>query len=170
MADTLAEKQNPTISDLPGEGKRLSVLGVPLHFGQSMAGVDLGPGAMRVAGLTDRIGKLGYEVNDCGDLPIERPLSVPAAGEKLKYLAEIHAACERLAEWAEKIVDAGELPITIGGDHSIAIGSLAGVAKAFRMRDERLGLIYFDAHADMNTPQTSPSGNIHGLRCSGFLV
>ena len=169
MADTLAEKQNPTISDLPGEGKRLSVLGVPLHFGQSMAGVDLGPGAMRVAGLTDRIGKLGYEVNDRGDLPIERPLSVPAAGEKLKYLAEIHAACERLAEWVEKIVDAGELPITIGGDHSIAIGSLAGVAKAFRKRDERLGLIYFDAHADMNTPQTSPSGNIHGMPLAVLL-
>lgn len=169
MADTFTEKQNLTISVLPGTGKSVSVLGVPLHFGQSMAGVDLGPGAIRVAGLAERITRLGYEVNDRGDLPIERPRSVPAAGDKLKYLAEIHVACERLAEQVEQIVDAGELPITIGGDHSIAIGSLAGVVKAFRKRDERLGLVYFDAHADMNTPQTSPSGHIHGMPLAVLL-
>ncbi len=147
----------------------MSLLGVPLHFGQSMAGVDLGPGAIRVAGLVERITQLGYEVNDRGDLPIERPRLVPAAGEKLKYLAEIHVACEHLATQVEQIVDAGELPITIGGDHSIAIGSLAGVTKAFRKRDERLGLIYFDAHADMNTPDTTPSGNIHGMPLAVLL-
>src|SRR6266550_3156583 len=144
--------------DLPGKGKGVTILGVPLSFGQSMAGVDLGPGAIRVAGLTDRIASLGYEVHDLGDLPIIRPRTLPAAGEKLKYLTEIHAACERLAAEVERIIVAGELPITIGGDHSIAIGSLAGVAKAFRERHETLGLIYFDAHADMNTPETSPSG------------
>ena len=155
--------------ELPGQGKRVSILGVPLHFGQSMAGVDLGPGAIRVANITSRIGKLGYEVNDLGDLRIERPRSHPSDGEKLKYLTEIHDACERLATQVEQIVDAGELPITIGGDHSIAIGSLAGVVKAFRKRDERLGLIYFDAHADMNTPETSPSGNIHGMPLSALL-
>jgi arginase len=155
--------------DLPGTGKSVSVLGVPLHFGQSMAGVDLGPGAMRVAGLAERVSRLGYAVNDRGDLPIDRPKLTPAAGEKLKYLAEIHVACERLATQVEQMVDAGELPITIGGDHSIAIGSLAGVAKAFRKRDERLGLIYFDAHADMNTPDTSPSGNIHGMPLAVLL-
>lgn len=147
----------------------MSVLGVPLHFGQSMAGVDLGPGAIRVAGLAERIARLGYAINDRGDLPIERPRTVPAAGERLKYLAEIHVACEHLATQVEQIVDAGELPITIGGDHSIAIGSLAGVAKAFRKRDERLGLIYFDAHADMNTPDSSPSGNIHGMPLAVLL-
>jgi arginase len=167
MTNTQDELQ--TSRDLPGVGKRISVLGVPLHFGQSMAGVDLGPGAMRVAGLADRIARLGYEINDRGDLPIDRPRSAPAAGEKLKYLAEIHVACERLATQVEQIVDAGEFPITIGGDHSIAIGSLAGVAKAFRKRDERLGLIYFDAHADMNTPDTSPSGNIHGMPLAVLL-
>jgi arginase len=155
--------------DLPGAGKSVSLLGVPLSFGQSMAGVDLGPGAIRVAGLTDRIAKLGYEVEDLGDLPVERPRSLPAVGEKLKYLSEIHAACERLAAEVEEIADAGKLPITIGGDHSIAIGSLAGVVKAFRKRDERLGLVYFDAHADMNTPETSPSGNIHGMPLAVLL-
>jgi arginase len=159
--------QNPR--DLPGAGKSVSILGVPLSFGQSMAGVDLGPGAMRVAGLAQRIAILGYEVEDLGDLPIERPRSVPAAGEKTKYLSEIHKACENLAAEVEKISDAGRLPITIGGDHSIAIGSLAGVVKSFRKRDERLGLIYFDAHADMNTPETSPSGNIHGMPLAALL-
>src|SRR6266436_5430538 len=154
---------------LPGEGKRLSILGVPLCFGQSMAGVDLGPSAMRVAGLTKRIRKLGYEVNDRDDLEIEETQSTPAPTEKLKYLSEIHEVCERLAVEIEKIVDAGELPITIGGDHSIAIGSLAGVVKGFRKRDQSLGLIYLDAHADMNTPETTPSGNIHGMPLAALL-
>src|SRR6267143_2990249 len=105
----------------PGEGKSVSILGVPLSFGQSMAGVDLGPGAIRVAGLAPRIQKLGYSVDEMGDLPLERPRSLPAVGEKLKYLREIHEACERLASAVEKIADADKLPITIGGDHSIAI-------------------------------------------------
>src|SRR5258708_7488726 len=122
--------------DLPGVGKTVSILGVPLSFGQSVAGVDLGPGAMRVARVADRIEKLGYEVADLGDLPIERPVSLPAVGDKAKYLTEIYTACESLASAMEKIADAGALPITIGGDHSIAIGSLAGVVKAFRKRDE----------------------------------
>lgn len=167
MVDELIARQGS--SDLPGAGKRVSLLGVPLSFGQSMAGVDLGPGAIRVAGLAQRLAKLGYEVEDLGDLPIERPRSVPAAGEKVKYLNEIHRACERLASEIEQVADAGRLPITIGGDHSIAIGSLAGVVKSFRKRDERLGLVYFDAHADMNTPDTSPSGNIHGMPLAALL-
>jgi len=156
-------------SELPGVGKGVSLLGVPLSFGQSMAGVDLGPGAIRVAGLAQRIAKLGYEVEDLGDLPLERPRTLPSTGEKIKYLSEIHRACERLATEVEQIVDAGKVPITIGGDHSIAIGSLSGVVKSFRKRNERLGLVYFDAHADMNTPETSPSGNIHGMPLSVLL-
>jgi arginase len=155
--------------DLPGSGKSVSILGVPLSFGQSMAGVDLGPGAIRVAGLARRIEKLGYRVEDLGDLPLERPRSLPAAGEKAKYLREVHTACEKLASEVERITDAGTLAITIGGDHSIAIGSLAGVVKSFRKRDQRLGLVYFDAHADMNTPDTSPSGNIHGMPLAALL-
>src|SRR5258707_841247 len=162
-------KQPETNRELPGSGKSVSLLGVPLSFGQSMAGVDLGPGAIRVAGLISRIATLGYEVEDLGDLRVDRPRSVPAASEKAKYLREIYVACERLASEVEAIADAGKLPITIGGDHSIAIGSLSGVVKAFRKRDERLGLIYFDAHADMNTPDTSPSGNIHGMPLSALL-
>ena len=156
-------------NDLPGAGKSVSILGVPLSFGQSMAGVDLGPGAIRVAGLARRIARLGYEVEDLGDLLFERPRAIPSDSDKVKYLAEIERASERLASEVERITDAGRLPITIGGDHSIAIGSLAGVVKSFRKRDERLGLIYFDAHADMNTPDTSPSGNIHGMPLAVLL-
>jgi arginase len=170
MVDTLAESRISDPSpDTPGQGKRISILGVPLSYGQSKGGVHLGPAAIRVAGLAQRIANLGYEVNDRGDLPIERSHSLPGFDEKLKYLNEIYEACERLANQTEAIVDAGELPITIGGDHSIAIGSLAGVVKGFRKRDQRLGLIYFDAHADMNTPDTTPSGNIHGMPLASLL-
>lgn len=170
MVDSLINSEVAGMGqDLPGAGKTVSVLGVPLSFGQSMAGVDMGPSAIRVAGLAKRVAKLGYEVNDLGDLRIERPHSYPREGEKLKYLTEVHAACSQLANQTEEIVKAGELPITIGGDHSIAIGSLTGVAKKFRDSGETLGLIYFDAHADMNTPETSPSGNIHGMPLAVLL-
>lgn len=153
----------------PTNDKTVSLLGVPLSFGQSMAGVDMGPSAIRVAGLAQRIAKLGYQVNDVGDVRIERPHSYPREGEKLKYLTEVYSACATLASQVEQIVGAGELPLTIGGDHSIAIGSLTGVAKAYRERGETLGLIYFDAHADMNTAESSPSGNIHGMPLAALL-
>src|SRR5258706_3910046 len=117
--------------DLPGTGKSVSILGVPLSFGQSMAGVDLGPGAIRVAGLAHRIEKLGYQVEDLDDLPLERPRSLPAVGEKVKYLREIHEACERLASEVEKISDADKLPITIGGDYFTPIGCLFARGKSF---------------------------------------
>src|SRR4051812_23552681 len=125
--------------DTPGLGKSVSILGVPLSYGQSKGGVHLGPAAMRVASIAQRISSLGYEVNDRGDLPIERSHTLPGFDEKLKYLTEIYDACERLSAEVERMVDAGDLPITIGGDHSIAIGSLSGVVKSFRKRDQRLG-------------------------------
>src|SRR5215471_21839687 len=103
--------------DTPGAGKAVSILGVPLSYGQSKGGVHLGPAAIRVAGLAQRISSLGYEVNDRGDLPIERSHSLPGFDEKLKYLTEIHDACERLTIQVEEMADAGELPVTIGGDH-----------------------------------------------------
>jgi arginase len=168
MADGLI-KTGINHEALPGVGKTVGILGVPLAFGQSMLGVELGPAATRVAGLTSAIGKLGYEVNDRGDLRVERPRTYPRNGEQLKYLNEVFTTCTALAAETEKIVEAGELPITIGGDHSIAIGSLSGVAKAFGKRGQKLGLIYLDAHADMNTPETTPSGNIHGMPLAVLL-
>ncbi len=141
----------------------VSILGVPLGYGASMAGVDIGPAALRVARLHQRIARLGYTVHDLGDLRLERPQSFPEEGEKLKYVREISNACEQLAAEVEKILEADELPLVLGGDHSIAIGSFAGVASYYKKKQQTVGLIWFDAHADMNTPDSTPSGNIHGM-------
>ena len=143
--------------------KSVGVLGVPLAYGASTAGVDMGPAALRVARLVERVAQLGYEVRDLGDLRLERSRTVAAQGDKLKYLSQIKAACEELAKNVEEILEAGDLPVTLGGDHSIAMGSISGFAAHCRQRNETPGLIWFDAHADMNTPDTTPSGNIHGM-------
>ncbi|HKR58753.1 MAG TPA: arginase [Pyrinomonadaceae bacterium] len=149
-------------------GRTVTVIGVPLGYGAGMAGVDMGPAALRVAGLTERIAQLGYQVND-KDLPVERPRARVHPTDKLKFLPEISKACEQLATEVHATLNAGELPIVLGGDHSIAIGSIAGISAYCRERDETLGLIWFDAHADMNTPETTPSGNIHGMPLSASL-
>ena len=143
--------------------KSLSILGVPLGYGASMAGVDIGPAALRVARLNQRIAGLGYSVHDLGDMRLERPQSMPEADDKLKYVREISSACEQLAVEVEEILKAGQLPLILGGDHSIAIGSFAGAASYYKKQNETLGLIWFDAHADMNTHESTPSGNIHGM-------
>lgn len=149
--------------------KSLSILGVPLGYGASMAGVDIGPAALRVARLNQRIARLGYSVHDLGDLRLDRPQSFPEVDEKLKYVREISNACEHLATEVEEILKAGQLPLIMGGDHSIAIGSFAGAVSHYRKQNETLGLIWFDAHADMNTPETTPSGNIHGMPLAALL-
>ncbi len=158
----------PSAPDLKPD-KPVRILGVPLAFGASMAGVDMGPAALRVARLHERISELGYEVGDGGDLRVGRPKSRPKPDDKLKYLNEIGTACEQLAKEVQQILSAGELPIILGGDHAIAIGSIAGAAAYCRSKKETLGLIWFDAHADMNTPETTPSGNIHGMPLSALL-
>jgi arginase len=124
---------------------------------------------MRVAGLRQRVAGLGYEVKDRGDLRMDCPVEPPPAGEKLRYLNEIKAACELLAADVRGALEVGELPIVLGGDHSVAIGTVSGVASFYRRRDEPVGLIWFDAHADMNTPETTPSGNIHGMPLAVLL-
>ncbi len=155
--------------DRPGNGRRVGILGVPLGFGSSLAGVDIGPAAIRVARLSQRMAQLGYEVRDLGDMRIARPLTIASPNESPKYLSEMTEACENLAVEVRDILREGEIPLVIGGDHSIAIGSIAGIASYCRDRDETLGLIWFDAHADMNTPETSPTGNIHGMPLSALL-
>ena len=149
--------------------RSLSILGVPLGYGASMAGVDIGPAALRVARITQRIARLGYSVHDLGDMRLERPQSLPEDDEKLKYVREISNACEQLATEVEEILKANQLPLILGGDHSIAIGSFAGAASYYKKQNETLGLIWFDAHADMNTPETTPSGNIHGMPLAVLL-
>lgn len=149
--------------------KAVSVLGVPLGYGASMAGVDIGPAALRVARLHERIARLGYSVDDRGDMRLERPRTHPEEGEKLKYVREISSACEELAAEVEAILAANQLPLVLGGDHSIAIGSFSGAASYYKKQQQTLGLIWFDAHADMNTPESTPSGNIHGMPLAALL-
>jgi arginase len=163
MKEALVEHTKESEETKPGLDKRVSILGVPLGFGGGLDGVDIGPAAMRVARLNHRVAQLGYEVRDLGDLRVERPAHPAEAGEKLKYLREIKHACEDLCVEVRKILEGGELPVILGGDHSIAIGSFAGAASTYRERNQSLGLIWFDAHADMNMPETTPSGNIHGM-------
>jgi arginase len=165
LAETDLKNERPE-AHLP---RPVSILGVPLGFGASMAGVDMGPAALRVARLNQRIAQLGYEVHDLGDLHLNRAQATPEPGDKLKYLSEITTACEELARRVESILLADELPLILGGDHSIAIGSIAGFASYCREQNKTPGLIWFDAHADMNTPETSPSGNIHGMPLAVLL-
>ena len=149
--------------------RAVSILGVPLGYGASMAGVDIGPAALRVARLNQRIARLGYSVHDLGDMRLERPKTFPEVDDKLKYVREISNACEQLAKEVEAILEANQLPLILGGDHSIAIGSFAGVASHYKKRDQTVGLLWFDAHADINTPETTPSGNIHGMPLAVLL-
>ncbi|HZI85791.1 MAG TPA: arginase [Pyrinomonadaceae bacterium] len=169
MSESITETSTAHIATVADPSRTVRILGVPMAYGASMAGVDMGPAALRVARLHERIAELGYEVQDSGDLRVERPKSRPKSDDKLKYLSEISAACEQLAGEVHKALISGELPITLGGDHSIAIGSIAGAALFCRERSESMGLIWFDAHADMNTPETTPSGNIHGMPLSALL-
>jgi arginase len=166
----LSEQPTSSVTNLlPGEGRRVSIIGVPLSFGAGTAGVDLGPAAMRVARLNQRLASLGYEVRDLGDMRLERPQSIAAPSDKAKYLREISMACEELAAEVQRVMRAGEFPVILGGDHSIAAGSAAGAASILRERGQQMGLIWFDAHADMNTPETSMSGNVHGMPLAALL-
>jgi arginase len=153
----------------PGEGRRVSIIGVPLSFGAGTAGVDLGPAAMRVARLNQRLASLGYEVRDLGDMRLERPTHIAAPHDKAKYMREISIACEELATEVQNVMRAGEFPIILGGDHSIAAGTIAGASAVFHERQQPIGLIWFDAHADMNTPETSGSGHVHGMPLAALL-
>src|SRR5437868_10007344 len=161
MSSIIEQTSAPLTTRLPGGGRRVSISGVPLGFGSSLAGVDLGPAAMRIARLNQRIAQLGYEVRDLGDMRIERPQTVAPPQEKAKYLPEISAACEALAGEVQSIMRAGELPIILGGDHSIAIGSVAGVASMFREQQQSIGLIWFDAHADMKDRKSTRLNSSH---------
>ncbi|TCP28807.1 arginase [Scopulibacillus darangshiensis] len=138
--------------------KDISIIGVPMDLGQSRRGVDMGPSAMRYAGMIERLESLGYNIDDCGDIEIGRP-ERDHNGPKLKNLKAVAEANEELAKAIDKEINKERFPLVLGGDHSIAIGTLAGVTKPYK----NLGVIWYDAHGDLNTAETSPSGNIHGM-------
>jgi arginase len=138
---------------------RISVIGVPADLGASRRGTDMGPSAIRNARLHEALSALGHEVDDLGNLHVPVAESRAVEGEKTKYLPEIVAFCQELADQVAASMRAGHLPLVLGGDHSLAIGSLAGVAHV----RPQIGVIWCDAHGDFNTPATTPSGNIHGM-------
>jgi len=141
----------------------IAIIGAPMDLGAGRRGVDMGPSAIRVANIHSRIASLGYDVEDLGNVAVEQAETSPAGPERARYLAQIAETCLRLAERVEQAAADGKVPLVLGGDHSIAAGSVSGISNHFHKRGEKIGLIWVDAHADMNTPQTSPSGNVHGM-------
>jgi len=138
----------------------VAIIGAPLDLGQERRGVDMGPSAIRYAGLEERLAGFGLEVSDRGNVVSPEPEGLAVADERARYVPEILAACTELASLVEEAVHEGARPLVLGGDHSIAIGTLAGLAAAAGRPG---GVIWIDAHGDLNTPETSPSGNVHGM-------
>jgi len=142
----------------------IAIIGAPLDLGQGRRGVDMGPSALRCANLYKRVCSLGYTVEDLGNTPVIEAESLPDEGpENAKYLPQIAATCAKLAETVDHLLEREKFPVVLGGDHSVAVGTVAGVSAYYRARGEEIGLLWIDAHADMNTPETSPSGNVHGM-------
>ncbi|WP_372480670.1 arginase [Halomicrobium sp. HM KBTZ05] len=148
--------------------RQVRLIGAPMDLGADRRGVDMGPSAIRYAGLADQLESAGIECVDYGDVTVPRPEELePVADESVdgraKYLAETEVVCERIASAVDSTVSAGEFPLVLGGDHSIAIGTVAGTTA------DDIGIVWFDAHADYNTPQTTPSGNVHGMSLAAIL-
>ena len=149
--------------------QKVRIIGVPMDLGQSRRGVDMGPSAMRGAGLQPSLKKLGLQVEDIGNLSVKQPEEMPIGEKRAKYLQEIAETCGDIAAAAEKSLTEGFLPLILGGDHSIAAGVAAGVANYFRKDKKQIGYLWLDAHGDMNTPESSPSGNVHGMPLAAIM-
>ena len=156
------------------ENGSVGIVGVPLGFGAGQTGSELGVEAMRLSKLrgdtlAGHIASLGFSVQDFGNVEIVRPTSVAADEANPKYLSEMIASSQNMFHTVGGILEQGRMPVILGGDHSIAIGTFSAVSNHFRNKDEEVGLIWFDAHADINTPETSSSGNIHGMPLAVLL-
>jgi arginase len=141
----------------------IAIIGAPMDLGAGRRGVDMGPSALRLAGLNEKIASLGYEVEDLGNIVVDQPEILPVGRMNARYLPQIAHTCTRLAHMVEQAAGNGRVPLVLGGDHSVAMGTVAGMSGHFRKQGKKMGLIWIDAHADMNTPESSPSGNIHGM-------
>jgi arginase len=150
--------------------KSIQIIGVPLDLGASRRGTDGGPSSLRIAGLDDGLKKLGYNIRPDLDIAVRPPVSrATDENEQLRFKPEILKVCQDLAKATKNVLLNGDIPLTIGGDHSVAIGSVSGIASYYQEQDQNIGLIWFDAHADMNVPVSSPSGIIHGMPLSHLL-
>ena len=141
----------------------ISIIGFPMDLGSGRRGVDMGPSALRIAGLETKLEQLGYKVEDTGDIDIEIMERQKLNNPKLRYLNEILKTSKVLATRVEKVLEQNKFPLCIGGDHSMAIGTIAGISSYCKKNKLTLGVIWIDAHTDMNTDETTPSGNIHGM-------
>ena len=141
----------------------ISIIGFPMDLGSGRRGVDMGPSALRIAGLETKLEQLGYKVEDTGDIDIEIMERQKLSNPKLRYLNEILKTSKVLASRVEKVLEQNKFPLCIGGDHSMAIGTIAGISSYCKKNKLTLGVIWIDAHTDMNTDETTPSGNIHGM-------
>jgi arginase len=149
--------------------EKIRIIGVPMDLGASRRGVDMGPSALRVAGLQARLKQLGRQVEDIGNIPVRQPEEQHYGVKNAKYLDEIAETCKGLAETVRKTLEGELLPLVLGGDHSIAVGTMAGVASYYDKLSKRVGMIWLDAHGDMNTPESSPSGNVHGMPLASIM-
>ena len=150
--------------------KPVHIIGVPLDLGAGRRGVDMGPSALRIAGLSTRIADLARIVVDQGDVPAPIPETRHKSDERKKYIHEIARVCEILYTTVTDSLDSGALPVILGGDHSLAAGSVAASADwVARTSSKRMGLLWVDAHGDMNTPETTTSGNVHGMPLAALL-
>jgi len=151
------------------ESKQIRIIGVPLDLGQSRRGVDMGPSAVRVAGLESKLEALGYVVEDKGNIHVALAETESAGDPNAKYLKEIAETCSKEADLVIQTLDAGKIPLVLGGDHSIAVGTVSGLAEFYRRSKHRIGLLWVDAHSDINTPDSSPSGNVHGMPLGAIM-
>jgi len=151
------------------DSKKIRIIGVPLDLGQSRRGVDMGPSAVRVAGLESKLEALGYVVEDKGNVPVALAETKSAGDPNAKYLKEIAETCSKEAELVIQTLEAGKIPLVLGGDHSIAVGTVSGLAEFHRRSKHRVGLLWIDAHSDINTPESSPSGNVHGMPLGAIM-
>ncbi len=149
--------------------RHLRVIGVPLDLGQQRRGVDMGPSAVRVAGLEAHLEALGHVVTDGGNISVAIAETKSPGNQNARYLKEIRETCVRAGDLVIKTLEEGSTPVILGGDHSVAAGSVSGVAEFYRRKGQKIGLIWIDAHSDINTPETSPSGNVHGMPMAALL-
>ena len=147
----------------------IHILGVPMDLGSGRRGVDMGPSAIRIAGLAERLTELGHKVVDEGDVGIRNMEALKVGDVHARYLAEIARASRLVCAKVERIVAKGHFPLVLGGDHSISVGTVSAIAGAASREGKKVGLLWVDAHGDINTPETSPSGNIHGMPVAALL-
>lgn len=143
--------------------KKIGIIGFPIELGADNKGVDLGPTILRYTNIKDKLKKLGYRVDDFGDIRIGKRDDLKIVNKNLKYLHEIKVASEHLSKQVYNMMTKNYLPLILGGDHTTAIGSIAGISRYLKEKKKKLGVIWIDAHADMNSERTTPSGNIHGM-------